>query len=109
MSVYGKIILAAIFIITLNGCGSYSSVNQTDDGTYLLLIGEPQSGLLTIDGGEPLALGSDTKSFNLNGQTVTKIAIRPGTHNILLQSNGQTTINRKFFVSEGNSFEVKLK
>ena len=108
MSHHLKIIFVALFITLITGCGSYHSVNQATEDSYLLLVGKTSAETLRINNSAPLTLGMDTKSFNQNGKTVTKITLAPGTHTIIIERDGKTVIQRKIFVSEGNAFEVKL-
>lgn len=103
-----KLLFVLGIVLTLAACGSYQQTVQVDDKAYLLIIGESNGSKVTIDNGKPLELGKDTTSFNLNGQTVTKIEISIGTHTVQITQNGILRVNRKFYVSSGNSFEVKL-
>ena len=103
-----KIILLLVLAIALSACGTYQQTVQVSDKAYLLIIGEPAGNVVTIDDGKPLTLEKDTVSFDLNGQTATKIEVSIGSHTVKITNNGQLKANRKFYVSNGNSFEVKL-
>lgn len=103
-----KLFLVLGMVLALAGCGTYEQTVQVDDKAYLLIIGDPAGGIATIDNGTPLTLGKDTVSFDLNGQTATKIEIPIGSHTIRITKNGELRVNRKFYVSTGNSFEVRL-
>lgn len=100
------LIVVALFIIT--GCGTYRETVQVDDKAYLLLIGEPDGNIVTIDGGKPIELGKETTSYYLNGKTATKIEVSIGSHTVKVTKAGVLTVNRKFYVSTGTSFEVQL-
>ena len=95
-------------MLALSACGTYQQTVQVDDKAYLLIIGEANGNVVTIDNGKPLELEKDTASFDLNGVTTTKIEIAIGTHTVKIIKNGELKVNRKFYVSTGNSFEVKL-
>jgi len=99
-------IVVALFMVT--GCGTYRESVQVDDKAYLLLIGEPDGNIVTIDDSKPIELGKDTTSFNLNGKTATKIEVSIGSHIVKVTKAGVLTVNRKFYVSTGTSFEVQL-
>jgi uncharacterized protein YcfL len=100
------IVVLALFMVT--GCGSYKQTVQVDDKAYLLLIGETTGNVVIIDDGTPIDLRRDTKSYNLDGQTATKIEVPIGSHTLKVTRDGVLTVNRKFYVSTGTSFEVKL-
>jgi hypothetical protein len=95
-------------MLALTACGTYQQTVQVDDKAYLLIIGEANGNVVTIDNGKPLELEKDTTSFDLNGVTATKIEVSIGTHTVKISKNGELKVNRKFYVSTGNSFEVKL-
>jgi len=103
-----KLSLILGLILTLTACGSYQQTVQVQDKSYLLIIGDPSGSILTIDNGQPIKLGVDTSSFDLYGKTATKIQIEIGTHTIKIIKNGEVIIHRKFYVSNGNSFEVEM-
>lgn len=103
-----KLLVLIGTVLALTACGSFQQTVQVDDKAYLLIIGEPSGSIVTIDSSEPLELGKDTVSFDLNGQTATKIEISIGSHTVKITKNGNIKVNRKFYVSTGNSFEVKL-
>ena len=100
------LVVLALFMVT--GCGSYKQTVQVDDIAYLLLIGETKGNIVTIDDGKPIDLRQDTKSYNLDGKTATKIEVSIGSHTLKVTKDGVLTVNRKFYVSTGTSFEVKL-
>lgn len=100
------LIVVALFMVT--GCGTYRDAVQVDDKAYLLLIGDPAGNIVTIDDGKPIELGKDTTSYYLNGKTATKIEVSTGSHTVKITKAGKLTVNRKFYVSTGTSFEVQL-
>lgn len=100
------IIIMALFIVT--ACGTYRQSVQVDDKSYLLLIGEPNGNVVTIDDGKPIDLGQETTSYDLNGKTATKIEVSIGSHTVKITKGSELTVNRKFYVSTGTSFEVQL-
>lgn len=95
-------------LLTLTACGSYQQTTQVQDKSYLLILGDPTGSVLTIDNGNPIKLGVDTSSFDLYGKTATKIQLKVGTHTIKIIRNGELTVHRKFYVSNGNNFEVEI-
>jgi len=103
-----KVLMIIIGLLMISGCGKYNQTVQVSDGAYLLLIGDPAGNVISIDNNEPINLEQKTKSFYLNGKTATKIKIQTGTHILKVVKNGVVTINRKFYVSTGTSFEVDL-
>jgi len=104
-----KILLIILGImLTLTACGMYQQTVQVDDKAYLLIIGDPSGNVVTIDNAKPIELEKDTVSFDLNGATATKIEITIGAHTVKIVKNGKLKVNRKFYVSTGNNFEVRL-
>ena len=101
------LLIFGIFL-TLTACGSYQQTTQVQDKSYLLILGNPTGSVLTIDGGDPIKLGIDTSSYDLYGKTATKIQLKVGTHTIKITRNGVITVHRKFYVSNGNNFEVEI-
>ncbi|MEE2730792.1 MAG: hypothetical protein VYA55_08205 [Pseudomonadota bacterium] len=101
------IFLVCLFSL-LAACGSFQSVTQTEESTYLQLEGNPAGVQLKLDDTHQLDLERDTTSFDLNGKTITKIIIQPGRHRVTLTRNQQLLVDREFYVSEGNGFEVKI-
>jgi len=99
-----------IFLLSflLTACGSYQSVTQSEEAAFIQFMGKPQLLELSIDGAVFGKLGSDFESFNLNGETATRIQLSPGSHEIKLSREGKTIIHRKIYLSEGNIFEVNL-
>ncbi|MFV1985099.1 MAG: hypothetical protein ACC657_16240 [Thiohalomonadales bacterium] len=100
------IILLSLFIIS--SCSTYRQSVQVDEKSYLLLIGEHRGNVIIIDDGKPINIDDETVSFDLNGKTATKIQISTGSHTLKIMKNGTLTVNRKFYVSAGKSFEVQL-
>jgi hypothetical protein len=103
---YSITMIAPLLILT--ACSTYSHSVQVDDKAYLLLIGEPDGALLTIDNGRPIDLDKNTTSYELHGKTATKIQVSIGSHSVKVIRDGILVINRNFYVSTGTSFEVEL-
>ncbi|MCP4487866.1 MAG: hypothetical protein GY820_11190 [Gammaproteobacteria bacterium] len=94
--------------LALTACGTFEQTVQVSDKAYLLIIGDPEGCVVSIDDNRPLTLEQDTVSFDLNGQTSTKIEISIGSHSVKITRNGVLRVHRNFYVSNGNSFEVRL-
>jgi hypothetical protein len=103
-----KKLLLMFVVLLATGCGTYSQSVLVDDKAYLLLIGNPDGNIVTIDDTKPIDLTNDTTSFSLNGAQATKIQVSTGSHTVKITKNGTVTVNRKFYVSTGTSFEVQL-
>ena len=103
-----NLFLILSMILTLAACGSYQQTRQVQDKSYLLILGDPYGSVLTIDNGKPIALGVDTTSFDLYGKTATKIQIQVGTHTVKIVKDGEIKVHRKFYISNGISFEVEM-
>jgi len=92
----------------LSACGTYQETVQVDDKAYLMVVGTPTGCVSVLDNVTTLHLGKDTKAYDLNGRTVTKIEIARGAHEVKITCQGQLRVHRKFYVTNGNSFEVNL-
>ena len=103
-----KFILSMLLLLSVSACGSFNSVTQLEEQTYLQLAGNVDNVILTLDDGSPVQLGGAVESFNLNGKTITKFKVKPGQHVIKLERHGQLLVHRKIFVSEGNSAEINI-
>jgi len=99
--------LYILFCALIAGCGSYQTVSQTQEASYLALIGDSSDYNLQLDGNVSINLES-ADSYNENGKTVTRFEIEPGTHDVVLTQNGELKVHRRVFVTEGNSVEVRL-
>ena len=103
-----KYLLVVSSLLLLAACGSFTSVTQTEEGTFLQLIGNRSGVVLVIDDKSQLNLEADTKSFDLNGKIATKIVVSPGQHRIKIKRGGSLLVDRSIYVSEGNVFEVMI-
>lgn len=92
----------------LTACGTFQTTVQSEEGTYLQIVGAPDNAVLTVDGGQSVRLDKDMRSFRLNGREITKITITPGTHRITISRNQNTIVDRQIFISAGNAAEVTL-
>ena len=100
---YFSILVVLLFV----GCSSYHSVTQTETGSYVLLSGNIKDTELMLDE-QPAILVSQQKAFKIDGKSVVKFSVAKGTHTVKINKHGQTIVNRKIFVSEGNTFEVMV-
>jgi hypothetical protein len=101
-----KNILLTCIALLLAACGSFKTVTQTEEGTFLQLVGNTENAVLKLD---DTTLDLDTtSSFDLNGRQVTKIAIPAGQHRVTITRGGSLLVDRRIFVSEGNAFEITL-
>ena len=97
------IILAGLF-----SCGTYRQQTQVNESTYLQIIGEPKGETLILDNDVPIVLDDDIEISEINGQTVMKFRITKGKHTIKILRDGKIIVNRVFYISSGNVFELEL-
>lgn len=106
MNINLKNLMVLMFLFS---CGTYNAVTLKEGSTYIQFLGRPNGEELYIDSSkEPVILGVNTKSFNLNGVEATKIEVSKGTHKIQVIRNGNQIINRKIYISQGDIFELEL-
>ena len=105
-----KLILLISIVFFFTACGGKNyTVSQVSSHAYLLIKGETTKEKLFLDSSRVIVLGKDTDSYTLdNGENANKIRISEGTHLLKITREGKVIINRKFFVSPGNTFEVNL-
>ena len=105
-----KNILLISLLVSFASCGGKNfTVNQVETHAYLLIKGESKKEQVFIDTSSPLVLGVDTKEYDLDdGVKASKIQISEGTHNLKIMRNNKVIIERNFYVTPGNSFEVNL-
>ncbi len=105
-----NLIIYSIMSLFLFSCGGKNfTVNQVESYSYVLIKGDSKKEQVIIDNGQPLILGTDTKEYKLDdGINASKLQINEGTHSIKIIRDGNVIIQRNFFVTPGNSFEVNL-
>lgn len=105
-----KLLVCFIMSTFLFSCGGKNFiVNQVESHSYVLIKGDSKKEQVIIDNGQPLVLGADTKEYKLDdGVNASKLQINEGTHTIKIIRDGNVIIQRNFFVTPGNSFEVNL-
>lgn len=100
-----KLLLACISLL-LVACGSFKTVTQTEEGSFLQLVGSTDNAVLQLD---DIRMDlNETESFDLNGRKVTKIAVPAGQHRVTITRGGALLVDRNIFISEGNAFEITL-
>lgn len=106
-----KLSITAMFSFMLLACtSSYESVTQVDDSkAFVLLTGNFKDTSLYINENDSIDLSADIKTFEIDGIEVAKFEVPSGTNNIKLYRNGNLVLNRKIYVTSGNSFEVNVK
>lgn len=106
-----KISLFSILLALVAGCGGKNfTVTQVEQYSYIIVKGSPNGEQLFIDDEKvPLILGTDTQTYKLDeGISASKIQIKEGQHKIKILRAGKVVVNRTFFVTSGNTFEVNL-
>ena len=101
-------LISTILFLSLFGCGTHSHQAQVNKYAYIQIIGEINEEKMVLDNGLPIILGDSTESFDLNGKTATKIRVQQGRHRITIYRKGGIIVDRLFYVSPGNVFEVEL-
>ena len=103
-----KVFSLIIVILALSGCGSYSTVTQTQEATYIELSGETKGLSMIIDKGATVDL-EKADSFDRNGKRITRFDIAPGSHVLMIKRGNTVEIHQNIYVSEGNAVEVRLQ
>ena len=90
-------------------CGTHVQRTQVNDNfAYLQLVGKVQKEKLILNDSQEVILGEDTKSFKLDDKVVTKIRIKAGKNRVKILRGKQLLLDRVFYVSSGNDFELEL-
>lgn len=107
-----KTLLVLLLLSALAGCHSgYRSYTQADDSkAYIQLNGDYLGAVLIIDDNSPVKLddGSIT-TFELDDEEVVKFEVSTGSHQIKIMRNDIVLVNRRIYISAGNTFEVVVK
>lgn len=101
-----KKLLLVFVSLVLAACGSFKTVTQTEEGSFLQLVGSTKNAVLQLN--DVRMDLNDTRSFDLNGKEVTKIAVPAGQHRVTITRAGSLLVDRKIFIGEGNAFEITL-
>ena len=106
-----KGIMFVLFSFLMLGCSSsYETVAQVDDTkAFILLTGNFDNASLQINTNTPIILSSDIQTYQLDGKKVAKFEVTSGTNVVKITKDGNLVVNRKIYVSNGNSIEVNVK
>jgi hypothetical protein len=106
-----KGIIFVLFSVLMLGCtSSYESVTQVDDTkAFVLLTGNFENASLQINTNSPITLTDNIETFMLDGKKVAKFEVTAGTNTVKVFKNGALVVNRKLYVTNGNSFEVNVQ
>lgn len=106
-----KGIFFVLFSFLMLGCtSSYESVTQVDDTkAFILLTGNFENASLQINTNSPITLADSIETFMLDGKKVAKFEVTAGTNTVKVFKNGALVVNRKLYVTNGNSFEVNVQ
>lgn len=106
-----KFLSVTIFFILLASCSShYKSVTQVNEKAFLQIEGNYWGTQLIIDNQKPINISKNNiKSFNLDGRDVVLFPISTGKHSLKIIREEQVIVNKAFYVSNGNTFEVLVK
>jgi len=106
-----KGIVFVLFSFLMLGCtSSYESVTQVDDTkAFILLTGNFENASLQINTNSPITLADSIETFMLDGKKVAKFEVTAGTNTVKVFKNGALVVNRKLYVTNGNSFEVNVQ
>ena len=103
-----KPLLGMILVLTLAGCSShFQSVNQINESAFLQLEGNFINSQLVIDDNDPVDLTNDkVNTFTLKGKTVARFPVSTGKHTLKVITDNVVVVERVFYVSNSNTFEV---
>lgn len=102
-----KTIIVGLLALLLTACGSFKTQVQTEEGSSLHLVGNPEQAVLVLDNTTTVDLNK-TLSFDLNGKQVTKIVVPQGQHRVTITRNGTLLVDRSIYIGEGQAFEIVL-
>ncbi len=105
LSLKNILLLCAAFLLA--ACGSFKTVSQTEETTYLQLLGNKEDVVLVLDQTTTVDLNT-LQSFDLNGKEATRITVPAGQHRVTLTRKGALLVDRNIYVSEGNAFDITL-
>ncbi|NRA59373.1 MAG: hypothetical protein HRU25_00360 [Psychrobium sp.] len=102
-----KIIILALALL-VSACSShYESTTAVDDIAYLKLSGNFVGATLILDNSDPIILDQpQIKTYRIDNKLTAKLPLTKGTHKIRVTRDGIVVVNRKFYVSSGQTIEV---
>lgn len=97
-------------LLLLAACTThYASTTEVDDQAFLRLTGNFEQALMQVDSQPVIALDSqDVSRYDDHGEQIIKFEIPVGKHEVKVTRNGQLVVHRVMFVTNGNSFEVRI-
>ncbi len=106
-----KGIVFVLFSFLMLGCtSSYESVTQVDDTkAFVLLTGNFKGASLQINTNPRILLLDNIETYKLDGEEVAKFEVVSGTNVIKVYKNDVLVVNRKLYITNGNSIEVNVK
>jgi hypothetical protein len=106
-----KGLIFVLFSFLMLGCtSSYESVTQVDDTkAFVLLTGNFEGASMQINTNTPITLADNIETFTLDGKEVAKFEVTSGTNTIKIYKDGALVVNRKLYITNGNSIEVNVK
>jgi hypothetical protein len=107
-----KILSILFFVLIATGCQTnYQTVTQADDSiAYVQLAGDFWGTELILDENPPIQVSPEKfDSFKLDGKEVIKFELSTGSHRVKILRAGKVLVDRKIYVSDGNTFEVIVK
>ncbi|GAA0859723.1 hypothetical protein [Aliiglaciecola litoralis] len=107
-----KFLSLLLLVFMTVGCQSnYQTVTQADDSiAYVQLSGNFWGTELIIDDNAPIVITEGKlETFKLDGKEVIKFELGTGSHRIKVLRAGKLVVDRKIYVSDGNTFEVVVK
>ena len=104
-----KFITLALALL-VSACSShYQSVTAVDDIAYLQLNGNFIGAQLVLDNAPAISLAKkNIKTFTIDSKLTAKFPVTKGTHQLKIMRQGTVIVQRKFYISAGQSFEVMV-
>ena len=106
-----KGLIVVLFSLLMFACtSSYESLTQADDTkAFVLLTGNFEGASMQINTNTPITLGDNIETYQLDGKKVAKFEVTSGTNIIKIYKDGTLVVNRKLYITNGNSMEVDVK
>lgn len=94
------IILGALSILFLSGCGYKEGVATATQKSYIYFSGNANSAEASIDGGA---------HFDITSGQDNQYALKPGKHLIEVYRDGVMVVKREVFLGDGIAKEIEVK
>lgn len=95
-----RLFLAGLVALTMTSCAMKETTTLVEDTAYLVFHNAERGMVFQLDGGSPQSL--------LTSPGEVRYEIAPGKHTLTVSDDGTVLLERVFFLSTGQVFEISI-